>query len=63
VKRRAFGASAATSALGVATSIPLRAANPARIAWISASSADSRSSFLYALRLGLGEHGRAEGRD
>jgi putative ABC transport system substrate-binding protein len=63
VKRRAFGAWAATSALGVGTSIPARAANPARIAWISASSADSRSSFLDALRLGLGDHGRAEGRD
>lgn len=63
MKRRAFSAWAATSALGMAAPIRVRAANPARIAWISASTADSRSSFLDALRLGLGDHGRAEGRD
>jgi len=64
VKRRAFGAWAATSALGVGTtSIPVRAASPARIAWISASSADARSTFRDALKLGLKERGRFEGRD
>jgi putative tryptophan/tyrosine transport system substrate-binding protein len=63
VKRRAFGAWAATSSLGLGAPIPLRAAASARIAWISASTLDSRSSFLDALKLGLGEHGRVEGRD
>jgi len=63
VKRRAFGAWAATSALAGGTPIPVRAASPARIAWISTSSADARSAFLYAFRLGLNELGRVEGRD
>lgn len=63
MKRRAFGAWAACGALGSGMPLAVRGATPARIAWISGSRRDLRSTFLAALLQGLAELGRVEQRD
>jgi len=63
MKRRAFGIYAACASLPVGAQGPGTAAAPARIAWISGAKEGSRSAFLGAMRHGLEELGRVEGRD
>jgi putative ABC transport system substrate-binding protein len=62
VKRRAFTALLACAALPVRAQGPPGTALP-RIAWLSGARADAQSPFLGALRQGLAEAGRVEGRD
>jgi putative ABC transport system substrate-binding protein len=64
VRRRAFAAWVATcAALPVrAQGVPSGTAMP-RIAWVSGARPDARAPFFGALRLGLAETGRVEGRD
>src|SRR5580765_8159674 len=61
VKRRAFTALLACAALPVRAQGPPGTALP-RIAWLSGARADAQSPFLGALRQGLAEAGRVEGR-
>ena len=63
LKRRALAAWLACAALPVRPQGARSGSELQRIAWVSGSRADARSPFLAALRQGLGEAGRVEGRD
>jgi putative ABC transport system substrate-binding protein len=63
VKRRVFAAWAAYAALPVRGQDRAPGSALPRIAWVSGARPDARSPFLGALRSGLGEAGRVEGRD
>ena len=63
VGRRAFGAWAAGLALEARAQAPVAGPAPLRVAWVSGSRQDGRSSFLVALREGLAEIGRVDGRN
>jgi putative ABC transport system substrate-binding protein len=63
IRRRAFGGWTASLALAGRVQAQVRPPAPARIAWISSSRRDVRSTFLNALRQGLEELGRVEERN
>ncbi len=63
MRRRAFAAWAACVSLSAGAQVVSKGSAPARIAWISGASRDSRSAFLDAFRLGLEELGRTQGRN
>jgi putative ABC transport system substrate-binding protein len=63
VKRRTLAAWLATAALPVRAQGVSPGSTSPRIAWTSGARPDASSPFLAALRQGLGEAGRVEGRD
>ncbi|HEX2542434.1 MAG TPA: ABC transporter substrate-binding protein [Caldimonas sp.] len=63
MKRRAFGIYATCASLQAGAQALVGVRAPARIAWISGARSDPRSAFPAALRQGLEELGRLEGRD
>lgn len=63
MRRRAFGGWAACVSWQAGAPVLVRAATPARIAWITGAKRDQASPFLGALRAGLEELGRVEERN